>query len=160
MKRENILTFCQRIDFWPLIHIRVCIYEYTCKCTYTHTHTPGISIFCHKHTHTHEYIHTHIHTHTHTIYIYIYTHTIYIYIYIYYQSTVTEEFCPDPDETKRLITTDYLISRNLAVKFLDDTIDQSIDLCMVCTALMWYVLKFPQLLTLALLKNTLVLRCQ
>lgn len=50
------------------------------------------------------------------------------------QSSVSEEFSPDPSETLRLVTQDYTTSRNLAVKFLDDTIDQSIDLCQLLRA--------------------------
>jgi Protein of unknown function (DUF1350) len=37
----------------------------------------------------------------------------------------TVEFTPDPDETNRLIKQDYLIRRNLLVKFSNDTIDQT-----------------------------------
>lgn len=40
------------------------------------------------------------------------------------QSSISDEFSPSPDETMRLLTADYGVSRNLVVKFLDDTIDQ------------------------------------
>lgn len=47
------------------------------------------------------------------------------------QSNTAEEFSPDPENTFRIITDDYHISRNMVVKFLDDSIDQSVDLCQV-----------------------------
>jgi hypothetical protein len=42
---------------------------------------------------------------------------------------VLEEFSPSPADTMRLLSQDYSVSRNLVIKFLDDSIDQSIPLC-------------------------------
>ena len=36
------------------------------------------------------------------------------------------EFSPSPDETNELIAENYLVSRNLLIRFLDDTIDQTL----------------------------------
>mmetsp|Transcript_45039 Transcript_45039/g.70605 ORF Transcript_45039/g.70605 Transcript_45039/m.70605 type:complete len:547 (+) Transcript_45039:189-1829(+) len=45
------------------------------------------------------------------------------------QSEVAEEFSPAPEDTFQLLRREYDVGRNLVVKFLDDTIDQSVDLC-------------------------------
>lgn len=45
------------------------------------------------------------------------------------QGDVLEEFVPSPDDTFKLLDLDYVTSRNLVVKFTEDTIDQSIPLC-------------------------------
>ena len=42
---------------------------------------------------------------------------------------VLDEFSPSPADTVRLLSEDYAVSRNLVVKFLDDSIDQSVPLC-------------------------------
>jgi len=44
---------------------------------------------------------------------------------------VAEEFSPSPEDTLRLITEEYPVSRNLCVKFISDDIDQSVALCTV-----------------------------
>lgn len=42
--------------------------------------------------------------------------------------TISFEFTPSPLETEQLILNDYLVRRNLVIRFTDDTIDQSLNL--------------------------------
>jgi hypothetical protein len=55
---------------------------------------------------------------------------------------VPMEFSPTPEETNEIVARDYLIRRNLLVKFKDDTIDQTTDLHEVLQR------RFPGMVTL------------
>ncbi|CAN1262864.1 hypothetical protein LINPERPRIM_LOCUS11427 [Linum perenne] len=45
-----------------------------------------------------------------------------------------EEFCPKPEETRRLIKSYYGVSRNLLIKFKDDSIDETMTLAQVLSS--------------------------